>query len=116
MSNAASAFFGIADGGEYPCGNNIGGDTTTGYPKCFIRNGDNLKMGVPTIITMTDFTYTYTGGANIKARILFYNPDQVNRWVSVYVKAFSGTSNQGSVFGNQYVGHWNFFNIFNTET
>ena len=69
-------------------------------------------MGFPTIITMTDFSYS---GSIIRARIVLKNPDVTGKWFSVRVKAFSGVHDSKSVFGHQYVGYWNFFNIFKTE-
>lgn len=69
-------------------------------------------MGFPTVITMTDFVYS---GSIIKARLLLKNPDVAAKWFSVRVKAFAGTHDSSTTFGNQYVGYWNFFNIFRTE-
>lgn len=68
-------------------------------------------MGFPTVITMFDFTYS---GTIIKARLIFYNPDVPNKWFTIKVKAYSGTPDTQSVFGNLYVGYWNFVNFFRT--
>ncbi len=110
-ANTLSAFFNINDGGQYPCGNNDPGVPGTGYPKCFIYNGINTEMGFPTIITMFDFVYT---GSVIKARLLLYNPDIPNMWFTVKVRAYSDTPYTQSLFGEQYVGYWNFVNFFRT--
>ena len=110
-ANARSAFFNIEDGGQYPCGNNNPGVTGTGYPKCFIYNGDNTDMGFPTIITMIDFQYT---GSVIKARLILSNPDIDMRWFTIKVRAFSGTPDSQTLFGHQYVGYWYFVNVFRT--
>ena len=110
-ANTRSAFFNINDGGQYPCGNNNPGVGGTGTPLCYIYNGDNTEMGFPTIITM--FNFRYTGGV-IKARLLLYNPDLPSVWFTIKVKAFSGTPSVQSLFGSNYVGYWNFPNVFQT--
>ena len=70
-------------------------------------------MGVSTIITMTDFKYT----TQIVARIILKNPSQIDKRVSVIVKAYKGTTGYtNSVFGHDYIGYWRFDNIFQTET
>lgn len=110
--NTRSAFFDINDGGQFPCGNNHPGVTGTGYPKCYIYNGDNSQMGFPTIITMVDFQYS---AANIiKARLIFSNPDVDNKWFTIKVRAFSGTPDAQTLYGHQYVGYWYFVNFFRT--
>lgn len=110
-ANLATAFFGISDGGRYPCGNNDPTDPNTGNPKCYIYNGNNQNMGYPTVITMVDFNYDSTAKV-IKARLLLYNPDILTAYFSIRVRAFKGTADTSSTFGHKYVGSWNFFNLF----
>ena len=66
-------------------------------------------MGAPTLITMFDLTYS---AGIIKARIILYNPDVVGSLFTIKVKAYTGISTDKSVFGQQYVGYWNFVNVF----
>lgn len=62
---------------------------------------------------MTDFIYSTT----IRARLLIYNPATAGVWFTINVKAYQGT-NSGtlSLAGHQYVGYWNFPNIFLTAS
>eukprot|EP00919_Chromeraceae_sp_WS-2016_P009427 GHVR01022131.1.p1 GENE.GHVR01022131.1~~GHVR01022131.1.p1 ORF type:complete len:167 (-),score=6.48 GHVR01022131.1:1437-1937(-) len=106
-----TAFFSINSGGEYPCGNNDGGRTDTGTPKCYILHGSNQNMGSPTVITMLGLKYSSTNKL-IKVRILLYNPDTVGSWFTINVKAFKGSTTEQSLIGEQYVGYWKFFNLF----
>lgn len=57
---------------------------------------------------MINFEYT----TQIKARLLINNPDVTTSWFSIRVKAFIGAADSKSTFGRQYVGSWNFFNLF----
>jgi hypothetical protein len=95
----------LLDGSEYPCGNNNPSETATGNPKCYIFNGDKTNMGIPTSITMYDIAYQNN---KIIARIILNNPDVIDSWMSVRVKAYAGSSLNYSTFGNKYVGSWNF--------
>jgi hypothetical protein len=54
----------------------------------------------------------------IKARLLLYNPASTGVWLTVKVKAFSGpvSPNSQTVTGLNYVGYWNFPNIFQTAS
>jgi hypothetical protein len=62
---------------------------------------------------MTDFKYT----TQIKARFLMRNPADVDKWVTINVKAYKGSSGGvNSVIGHKYVGYWRFSNIFKTVT
>jgi len=85
----------------------------TGVPLCYIYNGDITEMGFPTIITMYNFQYS---GGVIHARLLLYNPDAAGMWFTIKVKAFSGTPSTTTLFGFNYVGYWNFPNVFQTIT
>lgn len=81
----------LADGEEYPCGNNDPTNPTLnkgGKAKCYLFHGDNLNMGQPATIIMTDFVYT----TQIKARLLIKNPADIDKWVTINVKAFKGNS------------------------
>lgn len=40
--------------------------------KCYLFHGDNTVLGMPAVITMTDFNYTHN--SIIKARIMLKNP------------------------------------------
>ena len=87
-ANFKEAFFNLPDGSEYPCGNNDGlSITSLGTPKCYIFNGDNTNMGMPTSITIYDINYSNN---RIVARILLHNPDVIDSWMSVRVKAYKG--------------------------
>lgn len=107
-TGATTAFFGLSDGAAYPCNNfglQAGGD-----PKCFLVNGDNTNKGVPTRIFMTDFTYVN----NMNCRVLFKNPDITGVWVSIKVLAYGGTRSSANLYGNIYMGYWNFMQVFQT--
>jgi hypothetical protein len=91
FSNPGVAFMDLADGDEYPCGNNDPLNALSGKAKCYLFHGDNLNLGQPTTIIMTDFVYT----TQIKARLLIKNPADVGKWVTVNVKAFKGITGGG---------------------
>lgn len=57
---------------------------------------------------MINFEYA----TKIKARLLINNPQVSTKWFSIRVKAFIGSADHKSTFGRQYVGSWNFFNLF----
>ena len=111
-NNPRNSFFNLKDGSEYPCGNNDPATSNTGSVKCYIFNGDNNQMGIPTSITMYHILYD---NLKIKARILLHNPEDELKWMSVRVKAFAGTSSTKSPFGPSPVGSWNFENFFQTK-
>ena len=81
----------LADGDEYPCGNNDPANPSSGKAKCYLFHGDNLNMGQPATIIMTDFVYT----TQIKARLIIKNPAAIDKWVTVNVKAFRGNTGGG---------------------
>lgn len=85
----------LADGDEYPCGNNDPADPNTGKAKCYLFHGDNdnTKMGQPATIIMTDFNHQ--SQTRIKARLLMKNPAAIDKWVTINVKAFKGTTGGG---------------------
>lgn len=62
-------------------------------------------MGVPTLITMYHIEYQ---NRKIVARILLHNPDKIETWMTVRVKAYSGQSETYTHFGTSHVGSWNF--------
>jgi len=67
-------------------------------------------MGSPIHIIMTDFNQ----GTLIKARLLLKNPSfaMVGAWFSIYVKAYTGPQDQYSLYGADFIGYWNFPNVF----
>lgn len=83
----SNSFFNLNDGDEYPCGNNQAGTAITGRQKCYIFFGDQLSLGTPVQIIMTDFNY----GTFINARLLIKNPTSIGLWLSLTVKAYTGT-------------------------
>jgi hypothetical protein len=51
----------------------------------------------------------------INARLLLYNPNTAGVWLTVKVKAYNGPlPDSKTITGLNYVGYWNFPNIFNT--
>lgn len=91
FSNPNEAFMDLADGDEYPCGNNDPANPSSGKAKCYLFHGDNLNMGQPATIIMTDFVYT----TQIKAKLIIKNPADIDKWVTVNVKAFRGNTAGG---------------------
>jgi len=57
---------------------------------------------------MTDFNQ----GSTINARLLLTNPNSIGSWISVNVYAYTGVQDVTSLYGNQYVGYWNFPNVY----
>jgi hypothetical protein len=102
----ATAFMSLENGATYPCGNN--GYGAGGKPKCIILNGDNTKETVSTKIIMTDFTYNQ----KMNCRFIFYNPDTDGAYFSVKVKAYGGTRSENNLYGDKFMGEWNFMDIF----
>ena len=102
-SSYSSSFFDLSNGDEYPCGNNQQGVTFISKPKCYLFYGDFDYMGAPVQIVMTDITQSAT---TINARLLLINPTIVGKWVSVSVKAYGGTDDQYSLYGDKMMGSW----------
>lgn len=50
-------------------------------------------MGQPATIIMTDFNHQ--SQTRIKARLLMKNPATIDKWVTINVKAFKGTTGGG---------------------
>ncbi len=88
FDNPTTSFMGLADGEEYPCGNNDSPDLNTGKAKCYLFMGSNANLGQPTTIIMTDFSYA----TQIKARFIMKNPGVDGKWVTIVVKAYKGLS------------------------
>jgi hypothetical protein len=109
FSNPTTAFFSLGEGAPYPCGNN--GLGSSGAVKCFLEVGDNTRLGVPMRIHMTDFFYTTT----MMCRILLYNPDNLN-WLSVKVHAYGSSKTTSSIYGQSYLGYFNFMYILQALT
>ena len=61
---------------------------------------------------MTDFSYV----SKMNCRIIFKNPQTINSFFSIKVKAFGGTKSASNLYGNKYMGEWDFTNIFKTTS
>ena len=105
-----NAFLDLQDGSTYPCGNN--GYGAGGNVKCFIFNGRHDHLTSPTRIIMTDFTYT----TEMNCRFIFTNPESTGRYFSVKVKAFGGTKSATNLYGDTFMGEWEFIDIFQTTS
>ena len=103
-----TSFFNLEDGDEYPCGNNQLGIAQTGSHKCYLYYGAYNVMASPTTIIMTDFNQ----GTNINVRLMLMNPSTWNAWISVKVKAYTGTQDELSLYGSNFAGSWNFQSVF----
>ena len=99
-----TGFMEAEDGGSYPCGNH--GFSAGGNVKCIVQLGDPTLLTSPTRIIMTDFTYV----SKMNCRFVFVNPNA--GFVSVKVKAFGGTKSSTNLYGDKYMGSWDFSNIF----
>jgi hypothetical protein len=97
---------GQANGGSYPCGNN--GLSAGGSVKCLLLTGDYSKTGVVTRIIMTGFTYQ----SQMNCRFTFVTPLVANAFFSVTVRAFGGPASALNPYGNQFMGSWEFNEIF----
>ncbi len=53
---------------------------------------------------MTDFTYF----SQMNCRFIFSNPDTVNSFFSIRVKAFGGTKSSSNLYGDKYMGSWDY--------
>lgn len=106
----AGAFLGLEDGSTYPCGNN--GFSAGGNVKCLVKTGVYTDLTIPTRIIMTDFTYVST----MNCRFLITNPETVGSFFSVRVRAYGGAKTSSNLYGNQFMGEWNFQNIFQTQS
>jgi hypothetical protein len=51
----------------------------------------------------------------MNCRFIFANP-QAGAYFSVKVKAFGGTKTANNLYGNQFMGEWNFIDIFKGVT
>ena len=105
-SKFTAAFFDLDNGATYPCGNN--GFGAGGNPKCIILNGDNQYGMTPTRIIMTDFTYS----SQMNCRFLFMNPETNGAYFSVKVKAYGGDPSATNLYGDKFMGEWEFNDIF----
>lgn len=105
-ADETEGFLSVADGGIYPCGNH--GLGAGGNVKCFLHKGTSTHLTTPTRIVMTDFTYT----AQMNCRFLILNPNNVNAFFSVKVKAFGGDKTETNLYGDKFLGEWDFTNIF----
>ena len=106
LSARTTSFLNQDDGGSYPCGNN--GYSAGGNVRCILLNGDHSNLGTPTRIIMTDFTYS----TQMNCRFVFVNHDRTNTYFSVMVRAFGGTPTADNPYGDKYMGHWEFNEIF----
>ena len=61
---------------------------------------------------MTGFTYA----TQMNCRFVFVNPPTVGAHFSVMVRAFGGTATALNPYGNQYMGFWQFNEIFQVAT
>jgi hypothetical protein len=61
---------------------------------------------------MTDFTYT----TKMNCRLIFTNPQTSGAYFSVRVKAYGGTGSDTNLYGDRYMGEWNFMDIFQATT
>lgn len=105
----ANSFFSLSSGDEYPCGCNQV-SVTVNPPKCYIYYGDFDYQGTPTQIIMTGISQSATFKVN--ARFIFNNPSITGEWITVNVKAYTGTIDQNSLYGLTMIGFWNFNNVF----
>lgn len=103
-----TSFFNLENGDEYPCGNNQLGIAQTSIHKCYLFYGSYNVMGSPVSIIMTDFNQ----GTNINVRLMMINPSVWSAWISVKVKAYTGTQDQLSLYGGNFAGSWNFQSVF----
>ena len=94
----SAAFLDLEDGSTYPCGNN--GLGASGNVKCFLIIGAFGDLTSPTRIVMTDFSYD----TSMNCRFIFRNPETVNPYFSVKVKAFGGTKSSTNLYGDKYMG------------
>jgi hypothetical protein len=102
----STTFMSQQNGGSYPCGNN--GYNAGGSVRCILLNGDYSQAGVVTRVIMTEFTYV----TQMNCRLVFVNPPNNGVWFSVKVKAFGGQQSGSNPYGNQYMGEWEFNEIF----
>jgi hypothetical protein len=105
-----ATFHGQSNGGSYPCGNH--GYNAGGAVRCILLLGDYSNLGTVTRIIMTDFTYQ----TKMNCRFTFLNPDNINTYFSVTVRAFGGPPSALNPYGTQYMGSWEFNEIFMVQT
>ena len=65
-----------------------------------------------TKIIMTDFTYN----TKMNCRFIFINPETDGAFFSVKVKAYGGTRSETNLYGDKYMGEWDFTDIFKATT
>lgn len=106
----AGAFLNLEDGSTYPCGNN--GYSAGGNVKCFVKIGTFTDLTIPTRIFMTDFTYV----SIMNCRFLMVNPETVGSYMTIKVKAYGGVKTSTNLYGDKYMGEWDFSNIFQTQS
>ena len=109
-SAQSGAFLNLEDGSTYPCGNN--GFSAGGNVKCFVKIGVFTDLTIPTRIFMTDFTYV----SSMNCRFLINNPETVGSYFTVKVKAYGGVKTSTNLYGDKYMGEWDFSNIFQTQS
>lgn len=61
---------------------------------------------------MTDFTYN----TKMNCRFIFNNPETNGAYFSVKVKAYGGTRSDSNLYGDKFMGEWNFIDIFQATT
>ena len=61
---------------------------------------------------MTDFTYN----TKMNCRFIFINPETDGAFFSVKVKAYGGTRSETNLYGDKYMGEWDFTDIFKATT
>lgn len=59
---------------------------------------------------MADFAYT----TRMRVRLLLNNPDD-QKWLSIKVHAYGTTPNTRSIYGQNYLGYYNFMYILKSE-
>lgn len=61
---------------------------------------------------MTDFTYL----DKMNCRFIFINPSNTDSFFSVKVKAFGGTKTANNLYGDKFMGEWEFMDIFDVSS
>lgn len=52
----------------------------------------------------------------MNCRFIFKNPSNTNAYFTIRVKAYGGTKSDTNLYGDQYMGEWNFEDIFKITT
>lgn len=105
-----TTFLNQENGGSYPCGNN--GYSAGGKVRCILLRGSESQAGVVTRIIMSEFTYV----TQMNCRFVFKTPPIDNTWFSVIVKAYGGLPSSSNPYGNQFMGEWEFNEIFQVNS